>query len=220
MERITPVNPDPEHIPSLLRHKKMARNNQILSLIIFSLLRIKKIFYFNFQNVISFALMIKFTTTIGQLDHLNMKYLEIPKRIVDGFGTLKVRLLCTVNDSLTFQCGLMALGEGKAYISINANRMEELGVKAGDQVTVALEKDKSKYGMDMPEELEELLDQDDEGKRRFDRLTPGMQRYIIYYVAGVKSSQLRLDRAIMLIENLKRSVQGKETFRFLLGKDG
>lgn len=163
--------------------------------------------------------MIKFKTTIGQLDYLNMKYLEIPKEVVDEFGTLKIRLVCTVNNSLTFQCGLMALGEGKAYISINAKRVKELGVKLGDEVHVALKKDDSKYGMDVPEELAELLKQDYEGKRRFDKLTPAMQRYIIYYVSGVKSPNLRLDRAIMLIENLKKSVEGKETFRFLLGKD-
>ncbi|UII32107.1 YdeI/OmpD-associated family protein [Fulvivirga ulvae] len=163
--------------------------------------------------------MIKFKTTIGQLDYLNMKYLEVPKEVVDAFGTLKIRLVCTVNNSLNFQCGLMALGEGKAYISINAKRMKELGVKLGDEVHVALKKDDSKYGMDVPEELAELLKQDYEGKHRFDKLTPAMQRYIIYHVSGVKSPNLRLDRAIMLIENLKKSVEGKETFRFLLGKD-
>ncbi|GAA0894389.1 hypothetical protein GCM10009122_40700 [Fulvivirga kasyanovii] len=163
--------------------------------------------------------MIKFKTTIGQLDYLNMKYLEVPKEVVDEFGTLKIRLVCTVNNSLNFQCGLMALGEGKAYISINAKRMKELGVKLGDEVHVALKKDDSKYGMDVPEELAELLKQDYEGKLRFDKLTPAMQRYIIYHVSGVKSPNLRLDRAIMLIENLKKSVEGKETFRFLLGKD-
>ncbi|MBL6445130.1 DUF1905 domain-containing protein [Fulvivirga sp. 29W222] len=163
--------------------------------------------------------MIKFKTTIGQLDYINMKYLEIPKEVVDEYGTMKIRLVCTVNNVLSFQCGLMALGKGKAYISINAKRMKELGVKLGDQVQVALEKDNSKYGMDVPEELEELLKQDYEGKRRFDKLTPGMQRYIIYYVSGVKSPNLKLERAIRLIENLKKSIEGKETFRFLLGKD-
>lgn len=163
--------------------------------------------------------MIKFNTTIGQLDYLNTKYLEVPKEVVEQLGTLKIRLICTVNDSLSFQCGLMALSEGRAYISINTKRMKQLGVNLYDQVSLALKKDESKYGMDVPEELSELLLQDYEGKRRFDQLTSSMQRYIIYHVSGVKSPHLRLERAIMLIENLKKSVEGKETFRFLLGKD-
>jgi uncharacterized protein YdeI (YjbR/CyaY-like superfamily) len=57
--------------------------------------------------------------------------------------------------------------------------------------------------MDVPEELKELLAQDPEGKRRFDRLDCSVkERYIIYYVTGVKSSQLRLERALLLITNL------------------
>ena len=71
--------------------------------------------------------------------------------------------------------------------------------------------------MEMPPELAELLRQDEEGKTRFNQLTPGRQRYIIHYVSAVKSSQLRIDRAILLIENLKKLPKGKESFRETLG---
>ncbi|MGZ4056577.1 MAG: YdeI/OmpD-associated family protein, partial [Bacteroidia bacterium] len=59
--------------------------------------------------------------------------------------------------------------------------------------------------------------QDEEGMRRFKMLTKGKQRYIIYYVAMVKSSQKRIDRAILLITNLKKTKEGKESFREMLG---
>jgi uncharacterized protein YdeI (YjbR/CyaY-like superfamily) len=97
--------------------------------------------------------------------------------------------------------------------------MKELGVKNKDIVEVELKKDSSKYGMEVPEELKELLLQDSEGNRRFNLLPPGKQRYIIYYVAGVKSTQLRINRAIRLIENLKKTKEGKESFREILHKD-
>ena len=160
-----------------------------------------------------------FKTKIYKLEHLvGMHYLEIPPDVIDALGgKLKVRLICTVNEKISFQCGLMALGHGCAYISINAKRMKELGVKFKDSVSVSLKKDESEYGMEMSEELKELLNQDDEGKRRFDQLTPGMQRYIIYYVSGVKSSQLRINRAIKLITNLKKTKEGKEEFSDILG---
>jgi hypothetical protein len=147
-----------------------------------------------------------------------MHYLEVPQEVVQQLGaTFNVRLCCTVNSSLTFQCGLVALGQGMGYISINSKRMKELGVRNGDIVTVALEKDESDYGLEMPPELTELLQQDEEGMARFRLLTPGRQRYIIHYVSAVKSSQLRIDRAILLIENLKRLSKGKESFRDMLG---
>ena len=160
-----------------------------------------------------------FVTRIYRLEHLvGMHYLEIPAQVIEQLGgKLNVRLLCTVNQSLTFQCGMVALGNGNAYISINAKRMKQIGVKFGDEVSVSLEKDKSEYGMDVPEELSALLEQDEEGKRRFDMLPPGKQRYIIYYVSQVKRSQLRIDRAILLISNLKLLPEGNESFREMLG---
>lgn len=148
-----------------------------------------------------------------------MHYLEVPQEVVQQLGgTFKARLCCTVNGSLTFQCGLVALGQGLGYISINSKRMKELGVRNGDKVTVSLVRDESNYGMEMPPELAELLQQDEEGRARFRLLTPGRQRYIIQYVSTVKNSQLRIDRAILLIENLKRLPKGKESFREMLGK--
>lgn len=162
--------------------------------------------------------MINFKTHIGLLTHLpGMHYLEIPQEVVQQLGTLKQRLHCTVNGKVKFQCGLMALGEGKAYISISKKRMQELGVKLEDTVTVKLEKDDSTYGTEMPAEMEELLRQDEEGNRRFLLLKPSMQRYMLNHVGAVKSVQLRVDRAITLIENLKKLPEGKEDFRAMLG---
>ncbi|GAB3824511.1 hypothetical protein GCM10028895_32950 [Pontibacter rugosus] len=95
--------------------------------------------------------------------------------------------------------------------------MQELGAKLDDTVTVKLEKDDSTYGTKMPAEMEELLRQDEEGNRRFLLLKPGMQRYMLNHVEAVKSVQLRVDRAITLVENLKKLPEGKEDFRAMLG---
>jgi len=159
-----------------------------------------------------------FTTRIGRLPHLNMFYLELSPGIVEQVGgPTGIRLLCRVNGADPFPCGPVSLGKGSAYISINTQRMKAQGLKLLDEVEVVLEKDNSRYGMEMPPELAELLVQDPEGAARFDGLTPGKQRYIIQYVSTVKSSQLRIDRAILLIGNLKRLPAGKESFRGMLG---
>ena len=162
---------------------------------------------------------ISFKTHIDKLSYLKTFYLEVPASIVKKIGGVgKVRLICEVNKSLSFQCGLVSLPEGKAYISINSKRMKELGVEMGDEVSVILTEDRSEFGVDVPEELTELFKQDLEAKRRFDLLKPGMQRYILNHVNTVKSPRLRVDRAFMLISNLKNLTQGKETFKEILGK--
>ncbi|MBB6612958.1 DUF1905 domain-containing protein [Pontibacter sp. Tf4] len=162
---------------------------------------------------------INYKTCISKLPHLPGHYIEVPPAIVEQLGgRFKVRLLCTLNDKLTFQAGLVALGKGAGYISMNNARLKKLGLQSGSDVQVSLAPDESEFGMEVPEELTELLAQDDEGKRRFELLPPGKQRYIIYYVAGVKSTQLRIDRALLLINNLKQLPVGKESFREMLGK--
>lgn len=163
---------------------------------------------------------ISFDTHIDKLSYLNTFYLEVPEAVVKKLGgfTAKVRLFCEVNTRVRFACGLMALGEGKGYISISSKRMKDAGAERGDIVRVTLSADESEYGAEMPAELRELFVQDPEGERRFELLTAGKKRYILNYVASVKSPQLRAERAFLLISNLKTLPLGKESFREMLGK--
>lgn len=160
---------------------------------------------------------IQFKTKMGRLDSLKLNYLEVPASVVKKLGGIsKQRLLCTVN-TVTWQCGLVALSKGAGYINLNKNLITQLGIQKEDVITVSLQPDESKYGMKMPAELKELLDQDKEGNIRYHALVAGKQRYIIYYVQQVKSTQLRVERAILLIENLKKLPKGKESYKGLFG---
>jgi hypothetical protein len=162
---------------------------------------------------------IEFETHINRLEYLlGIHYLFIPKNIIEKMGgKMKTRVICTVNNQLSFQGGFMALGNGDAYVSINNQRLKKLALRSGDKVKLKLELDKSKYGAEIPAELEELLLQDEIGNKKFEALSDGKKRYIIHHVAGVKNSNLRLERAIVAIENLKLCPSGKENWRKILG---
>jgi uncharacterized protein YdeI (YjbR/CyaY-like superfamily) len=97
--------------------------------------------------------------------------------------------------------------------------MKKLGVKVGDTIEVSLQKDESKYGAEMPDELAEILKLDEEGFRRFENLVPGKSRYIIQYLLKIKSPQLRIEKALRIIENLKKCPEGKEVFKDFLNFD-
>ena len=97
--------------------------------------------------------------------------------------------------------------------------MKQLKVHLGDEVEVELVRDHSKYGFDVPEEFEEVLRQDDEARRRFESLSMGKQRAIIYIVIQLKSSQKKIEKSLFLLENLKRAPEGEITMRHALGKD-
>jgi uncharacterized protein YdeI (YjbR/CyaY-like superfamily) len=65
--------------------------------------------------------------------------------------------------------------------------------------------DESKYGMPVPEEFAEVLNQDPEGDKLFHSLTPGKQRSILWFVGSVKDVDKRIQTALIFIEHLKRN---------------
>lgn len=158
-----------------------------------------------------------FSTFMESSSKLGYTFIVVPSDVVKEVGGFGTRLLCSVNGNEKIHSGLMPKGDGNGYIIINGKRQKEWGVSLNDTLEATIEIDTSKYGMELSEELEALLEQDKVGAALFEKLTPGQQRYIIHYVGSVKSSQLKIDRAIMLIENLK-TMPDKFDFRHLLGK--
>jgi hypothetical protein len=162
---------------------------------------------------------INFKSKIYKLEHLAGHYIDIPASVVKKTGGVgKQRFVCTVDKVMTWKCGLVAHKAGGAYILLNKKQMQMGSFNVGQAVNVSLRKDTSRYGMDVPAELHEVFKQDKIGKERFDKLAPGKSRYIIYYINQVKSVDLRIERAVRLISNLKKLPAGKETFAGILAK--
>lgn len=127
---------------------------------------------------------------------------KIAKRFEKKDGTRRV--VCTINGDISFQCALIPWGEIFTII-VNKAKREKLGVAAGDKVSVELTADESKYGLPMPEELHEVLNQDPDGDRYFHALTAGKQRSILYFVGKIKDIDKRIHTALIFIEHLKKN---------------
>lgn len=113
------------------------------------------------------------------------------------------RVVCEVNTCLKFHCALMPFGEGGYFINLNEEYRSKLNLQIGDELTFTLEKDRSRYGMPMPEEMSELLKIDDEANDHFHALTRGKQRSLIYMVSKPKTSATKLNKALAIAEFLK-----------------
>lgn len=160
---------------------------------------------------------LSFTTVLNKFDsNLWGHHILVPDAIAQPFITAEGdrRVVCTLNDQVEFQCALMPKSEGDYFININKKIRDALKLQIGSQVQVTLCKDESKYGLPMPEEMEELLRQDDEGNRLFHALTPGKQRTLLYIAGSPKRSDTRIARAIVILEHLKANA-GKIDFKML-----
>lgn len=136
-------------------------------------------------------------------------YFPVPPVIAKKFemknGTRRV--VCVANGEFSFQCAVLPHSKG-FYISTNKTIRDAIGIAEGDKVALELTPDESKYGMPMPEELQEVLNQDPEGDELFHKLTPGLQRSMLYSVGKPKDVDERIQIALVIIEHLKRN-EGK-----------
>jgi len=150
---------------------------------------------------------IKFSTTIERSPETSgWHFLIIEKKIADkfSFSDQYRRVVCSINGAEPFQCALLPSGD-KFYIIVNKKKRDALGIAAGDAVKVELVKDESKYGLPMPEEFREVLNQDPEGDRLFHALTAGKQRSTLYYVGNIKDIDKRIHAALIFIDHLKEN---------------
>lgn len=168
---------------------------------------------------------VQFTCPIDLHEKLKLHFLEVEEAVLRQLADEKTKSIynqrvdITVNETISWKGGTVALGNGNAYITISAARMKKLGVTEGDKVRVELRRDESEYGFDVPIEFEEVLRQDHEANARFQQLNKGFQRYIIYMVMQYKTVDKRIEKSVFYLENLKKAPAQELNMRHILGKE-
>ena len=148
-------------------------------------------------------------TAIFKITHIDLHNIFIPKEIYISFADknmsrVKVKIL--FNDKvLDFYAAVKKdKNSGNFKMMFSKQKQKELNLSLGDEFKMQLFEDTSKYGVDVPEELEEVFLTDYEAFKIFETLTKGKQRSIIYGLIRFKTSQQKIDKALILCENLRR----------------
>lgn len=123
-------------------------------------------------------------------------YLYVDAKVAESFpDKKKTRLICVIDNKLTLRCGLNHLGDGNFFVIVSSKYLKTLDKEPGDTVTFTLEPDPDPLGVDVPEVLQALLDQDEDLKAIYDTFTPGKKRSLIFSIARVKD----IDRQVKAI---------------------
>ena len=69
--------------------------------------------------------------------------------------------------------------KGQYLISFGKRYQKELGIFPSDYFELQLLEDQSKYGVDVPEALQAVMDSDPKGFQLFENLTPGSKRRLM-----------------------------------------
>lgn len=159
----------------------------------------------------------EFTTQVSVFeDHLWSYQLPVPTPVALHFKSITSdnRVICRLNEKLTIHAAILSRGNDQYFLMCSKELRKQLGLTSGDQVHIRMEVDNSPYGMALPEELSEAFYADPEGNDYFHQLTPGKQRSLIHLVAKLKSSNKRIEKAVIILEHL-RVQRGKLDFKQL-----
>lgn len=137
--------------------------------------------------------------------------LYIPETIFKPFAEAKqnrVRIIASFNtQQIEFYAAVKKdKNSGDYKLMFSKEKQKNLGLLLNDHFDLQLFEDTSKYGVDMPEELDAVLLSDYDAYQIFESLTKGKQRSIIYGIIRIKKSQTRIDKALHICEMLKRGV--------------
>ncbi len=139
---------------------------------------------------------------IGQLEKRKGGYffLKIEAEVINQFPNKRhTRFLCTLDGSLTYQCGLNHLGDGNFFIILSTKNLSAIGKNLGDTVEFELKEDPNPLGVDVPEILEIVLEQDTELKSVWEKLTLGKKRSVIFNVIKIKDLDTQVQKVELLI---------------------
>ena len=127
-------------------------------------------------------------------------YFEIPAAFVETLSRQrKTRLICTLDQYLTYPCGLNHLGNGDYYIILSKSNLKQLEKSLGSLVELSLVEDPNPLGVEIPKILQVLLEQDTMLQHKFEALTDGKKRGIIHQLNRIKNIDLQVSRAQKLI---------------------
>ena len=138
-------------------------------------------------------------------------YLEVAADLVNQYEKKRsTRLICTIDDAVSYSCGLNHLGDGNFFIIIATKHLKKLGKELGDEITAEISEDPNPLGVEIPEVLQVLLAQDEYARKIFDQITDGKKRSLIYATRSIKDIDLQVQKIMSILEDEARKLEKKK----------
>lgn len=151
-----------------------------------------------------------FSQPVRQLEKRKGGYyfFKIDKEIVNQFERKRAtRLVCTMDESVSYSCGLNHFGDGNFFIILSTANLKKLGKQLGDEVSFEIVEDPNPLGVKVPEVLEVLLAQDPQANEIYQKLTDGKKRSLIYSVKAIKDIDKQVKRILAFLEEQRAKLR-------------
>ena len=108
----------------------------------------------------------------------------------------RTRVVLRINGQGDIQCGLNTHSPGIRCMMVSKAHMKNLGLMAGEKVAIEIFEDPNPLGVEIPEVLLALLDQDPIVAEVWARMTDGRKRTICHSTKRLKNVDLQVERAL------------------------
>ncbi|OJJ17321.1 DUF1905 domain-containing protein [marine bacterium AO1-C] len=149
----------------------------------------------------------EFEQALGQLEKRRGGYffLKIDADIIEHFEKKRhTRLICVIDDTVQYSCGLNHLGDGNYFIIVATKYLKKLKKETGDVVRFKIYEDPNPLGVAIPEVLQVLIEQDDLVKKQFEQYSDGKKRSLIYTIYKIKNIDLQVQKVYKFLEENKK----------------
>lgn len=140
----------------------------------------------------------------------NYYTLLLPEAVIAPFleqNKKRVKAVATFEGRQLEFYGALQKRNGQYYMMFGKRYQKELRLFPNDIFELQFFEDTSKYGVAIPEEFEAVLLSDYDAYQIFESLTDGKKRGLIYAIARYRNSQTKIDKTLLLCENLKRGLR-------------
>ena len=146
-----------------------------------------------------------FEVSIRETHAIILPYSKIRQFIINNLK--RVRVIATFEEKTIEFYGAIQKRNKEYYLIFGKTNQKALGVYPNDYFKVHLFEDTSEYGVDMPEELHAVLMSDLESYTIFKNFTDGKKRSIIYAIKRYRRSETRIEKSILLTNNLRKGIK-------------
>lgn len=144
--------------------------------------------------------MIKFKTKILQTG--NNTGIEVPEKVIEQLAAGKKPLVVVTINNYTYRSAIASMS-GKFLISLSAENRKNANVNGGEQHEVKLELDTTPRTVEVPADLQKILEKNKTAKAVFEKLAPSKKKAIVLSINEAKTEETRQRRIEKAMESLK-----------------
>jgi hypothetical protein len=146
----------------------------------------------------------KFDAEIKKNPRYNSAYVKFPYSVEEEFGTKgQVRVQVTFDD-FNYRGSLAKMGHSCHCVGLNKEVRKAIGKEAGDFVRVALQKDDAPRIVEVPADLDLLLNKNEKARILFDKLSFTHKKEYVQWIISAKKEETRrkrLEKTIAMLKN-------------------